>query len=93
MSSFHINKFYESFCTIFLSSKYNRKTVIILDHTLRTADIKVCCCLHHLPFNLSIHKSIIICVKLPAIRILLWLMLKFTAPERNLKWAFHDVSI
>lgn len=96
MSSFHINKFYESFCTIFLSSDCYRKTVIIwsLDHTLRTAGIKkVCYCLHHLPFNLSILKSVIIYVKMPLLRIFLRLTLKFSAPKRNLKWAFHNVFI
>jgi len=78
-----------------LSSNYNRKTVVIwsLDHTLRTAVIKVCYCLRRLPFNLSVHKSVTLCVKLPLLRIFLWLMLKFTAPERNLKWAFHDVCL
>lgn len=81
------HKFYKSFCTVFLSSNCNTKTVIIwsLDHTLITDGIKVCCRLHHL--------SVIICVKLPPFMIFLWLMLKFTAPERKLKLAFHDVFI
>jgi len=44
--------------------------------------------------QLNFHKSIIIInVKLPLLRTFLWLMLKFSAPERNLKWAFHDVFI